>query len=127
MGDQERDAGRLRLARVVLRVAVRALRPAQIGTPGPPQSPDDFNREGFGIEVDLSLPAARVIRSLDRIIEWRGKPRAIRRNNGPEYISGALQRWDENNGIKLDYIQPVKPQQNVRRALQLHSAVRLEA
>jgi len=39
---------------------------------------DDFNREGLGIEVDLSLPAARVIRSLDRIIEWRGKPGAIR-------------------------------------------------
>ena len=36
---------------------------------------DDFNREGLGIEVDLSLPAARVIRSLDQIIEWRGKPR----------------------------------------------------
>jgi transposase InsO family protein len=33
---------------------------------------DDFNREGLGIEVDFSLPAERVIRSLDRIIEWRG-------------------------------------------------------
>ena len=39
---------------------------------------DDFNREGLGIEVDLSLPSARVIRSLERIIEWRGKPRVIR-------------------------------------------------
>jgi transposase InsO family protein len=35
---------------------------------------DDFNREGLGIEVDFSLPAERVIRGLDRIIEWRGKP-----------------------------------------------------
>ena len=34
---------------------------------------DDFNREGLGIEVDFSLPAERVIRSLNRIIEWRGK------------------------------------------------------
>lgn len=39
---------------------------------------DDFNREGLGIEVDLSLPALRVIRALDRIIEWRGKLQAIR-------------------------------------------------
>ena len=39
---------------------------------------DDFNREGLGIEVDFSLPAERVIRSLDRIIEWRGKPGTIR-------------------------------------------------
>jgi len=73
---------------------------------------DDFNREGLGIEVDLSLPAARVIRSLDQIIEWRGKPGAIRCDNGPEYISGALLTWAEQHGIKLDYIQPGKPQQN---------------
>lgn len=42
---------------------------------------DDFNREGLGIEVDLSLPALRVIRSLNQIIEWRGKPKAIRCDN----------------------------------------------
>ena len=42
---------------------------------------DDFNREGLGIEVDFSLPAERVIRSLDRIIEWRGKPATIRVDN----------------------------------------------
>ena len=33
---------------------------------------DDYNREGLGIEVDKSLPALRVIRALDQIIEWRG-------------------------------------------------------
>ena len=37
---------------------------------------DDFNREGLGIEVDFSLPAVRVVRSLNRIIEWRGAPKA---------------------------------------------------
>ncbi|SMP16175.1 hypothetical protein SAMN06265373_10327 [Shimia sagamensis] len=30
---------------------------------------DDFNREGLGIEVDFSLPAERVVRSLNQIIE----------------------------------------------------------
>jgi len=43
---------------------------------------DDFNREGMAIEVDFSLPAERVIRSSDRIIEWRGKPCTIRVDNG---------------------------------------------
>ena len=43
---------------------------------------DDYNREGLGIEVDISLPSERVIRSLERIIEWRGKPNAIRLDNG---------------------------------------------
>lgn len=73
---------------------------------------DDFNREGLGIEVDFSLPAARVVRALDRIIEWRGKPLSIRVDNGPEYISGTLMAWAERQGVKLDYIQPGKPQQN---------------
>lgn len=35
---------------------------------------DDFSREGLAIEVDLSLPIERVIRALDQIIEWRGRP-----------------------------------------------------
>lgn len=73
---------------------------------------DDFNREGLAIEVDVSLPALRVIRTLDRIIEWRGRPQTIRVDNGPENVSGALQRWAEKRGIGLSYIQPGKPQQN---------------
>ncbi|MGD8380169.1 MAG: IS3 family transposase [Gammaproteobacteria bacterium] len=73
---------------------------------------DDYNREGLDIVVDLSLPAERVTRSLDRIIEWRGKPKAIRCDNGPEYISGRLAAWAQRHGIRIDYIQPGKPQQN---------------
>ena len=73
---------------------------------------DDFNREGLGIEVDFSLPAERVTRTLDRVIEWRGRPDAIRVDNGPEYISGTLQNWAEKRGIDIRYIQPGKPQQN---------------
>ena len=38
---------------------------------------DDFNREGQGIEVDFSLPAERVIRALEQIIEWRGQLQAL--------------------------------------------------
>jgi len=73
---------------------------------------DDYNREGLGIEVDLSLPALRVIRTLERIIEWRGKPKSIRCDNGPEYISQQLMDWAHRQKIQLHYIQPGKPQQN---------------
>ena len=73
---------------------------------------DDFNRQGLGIEVDLSLPSVRVIRSLERIIEWRGQPKVIRCDNGPEYISHALLAWAEKRGIRIEHIQPGKPQQN---------------
>lgn len=73
---------------------------------------DDFNREGLAIEIDLSLPSERVIRTLDRIIEWRGKPKAIRSDNGPEYISHRMQAWANEHGIELQFIQPGNPQQN---------------
>ena len=72
---------------------------------------DDFNREGLGIEVDFSLPAERVIQSLDRIIEWRGKPETIRVDNGPEYISTRLMEWAEKQGVTLQHIQPGQPRQ----------------
>jgi len=73
---------------------------------------DDYNREGLGIEVDSSLPASRVIRSLEQIIEWRGKPAALRCDNGPEYISQQLIDWANGHKITLMYIQPGKPTQN---------------
>ena len=73
---------------------------------------DGFNREGLGIEVDFSLPAARVVRSLNQIIEWCRPPRIIRVDNGPEYISSLLKAWAEARGICIEYIQPCKPQQN---------------
>ena len=73
---------------------------------------DDFNREGLCIEVDFSLPAERVVRSLNQIIEWRCKPQTIRVDNGPESISGTLMEWAEKQGVRLEHIQPGKPQQN---------------
>lgn len=73
---------------------------------------DDCNREGLGIEADFSLPAIRVIRALDQIIEWRGKPGRLRCDNGPEFISQDLEVWADRHNIQLDFIQPGKPQQN---------------
>ena len=73
---------------------------------------DDFNREALGIEVDFSLPAERVARVLTQIIEQRGQPLAIRCDNGPEYVATIMTTWAAKRGIKLQYIQPGKPQQN---------------
>jgi putative transposase len=73
---------------------------------------DDFNREALGIEVDFSLPSQRVIRALERHIEWRGKPKVIRCDNGPEYISAETMIWARKQGIEIEYIEPGKPQQN---------------
>lgn len=73
---------------------------------------DDFNRESLRIEIDTSLPAARVIRALDELIEMRGKPKRLRLDNGPEFISRHLAEWAEKHGIALQFIQPGKPTQN---------------
>lgn len=73
---------------------------------------DDFNREALAIEIDTSLPAQRIIRVLEKVISWRGKPKRIRVDNGPEFISIILGVWCEERGIKLQFIQPGKPTQN---------------
>ena len=73
---------------------------------------DDDNQEGLCIDVDLSLPSTRVVRSLDRVIEWRGKPSAIRLDKGPEYVAQSLIDWANEQQITRLYIQPGKPTQN---------------
>ena len=73
---------------------------------------DDFNREALSIEIDLNLPAQRVVRVLDRIAANRGYPAMLRLDNGPEFISLALAEWAEKHAIKLEFIQPGKPTQS---------------
>lgn len=73
---------------------------------------DDFNREALSIEIDLSLPSQRVVRVLDRIAEWRGLPRRLRFDNGPEFTAVAVADWAEQNGVELEFIKPGRPMQN---------------
>lgn len=73
---------------------------------------DDFNREALAIDVDFSLPALRVIRSLEQVIEWRGKPAALRCDNGKEFCGRAMLTWAHERGVKLFLIKPGRPNQN---------------
>jgi len=73
---------------------------------------DDFNREALTIEVDTSLPSGRIVRVLNTVAAWRGYPRRLRSDNGPELISQEMQRWAEKHGVLLDFIEPGKPAQN---------------
>lgn len=73
---------------------------------------DDYNREMLAMEADLSLPALRVIRVLEFLLEFRGLPKMIRVDNGPEFISHVLDEWCRKHGVILVYIQPGKPMQN---------------
>ena len=73
---------------------------------------DDFNRESLAIEIDTSLPARRLIRILQKLIEQRGIPANIRCDNGPEFISRLLEQWCNDHKITIQFIQPGKPTQN---------------
>jgi putative transposase len=73
---------------------------------------DEGVREALAIEVDTSLPAKRVVRVLERLVELRGAPRAIRMDNGPELLAEVFVAWCECHAIELRYIQPGKPDQN---------------
>ena len=73
---------------------------------------DAYTRECHAIEVDTSLPAARVVRVLDKLVWLYGLPESLRVDNGPEFISTTLDAWASKHGVKLDFIQPGKPTQN---------------
>lgn len=73
---------------------------------------DDFNREILQVDIAASLPAAKVISSLEQLTQWRGKPEKIRVDNGPEFIAQKMRDWCNFQGIELQFIQPGKPTQN---------------
>jgi putative transposase len=73
---------------------------------------DEGAREVLAIEVDSSLPAARVVRVLDQLKDSRPLPRQLRVDNGPELVSARLVAWCEANHVARHHIQPGKPTQN---------------
>lgn len=73
---------------------------------------DDYNREVLWIDVNHSFPAKRMTKILDRIAEWRGYPKQIRSDNGPEFIARHTAEWAQEHGVRWIFIQPGKPNQN---------------
>lgn len=73
---------------------------------------DDYNREALASEIDLNIPAQRVVRVLARIVANRGYPLKMRMDNGPELVSLTLAQWAEEHGVMLEFIRPGKPTQN---------------
>jgi putative transposase len=73
---------------------------------------DDYNREALAIEAAHSFPGERVVRILKELVFLRGKPKQIRVDNGPEFLSKIFVNWCQLYGIEIVYIQPGKPAQN---------------
>jgi putative transposase len=73
---------------------------------------DEANRGALGIDVAVSIPAARVIAFLSQMIDLHGRPQSIRCDNGSELTSQAFTDWCKEQDIELRFIQPGKPDQN---------------
>src|SRR5664279_4084162 len=73
---------------------------------------DDYTRECLAIEVDTSLGGVRVVRVLEELKHSRGLPRQIRSDNGPEFVSRAVDQWAYEQGLQWHTIQPGRPMEN---------------
>ena len=73
---------------------------------------DDFTRECLDIAVDYGISGGYVARVLEAVGQFRGLPRAIRTDQGPEFTSRALDRWAYGCGVALKLIAAGKPTQN---------------
>ena len=81
---------------------------------------DEGSRKALWTEAYQSISAKRLISILKKVVAWRGKPQyastvlstGIRCDNGPEFISKALEAWAKEQGIELRFTQPGKPTQN---------------
>jgi putative transposase len=73
---------------------------------------DTFSRESLAIYVDKSIKGEQVCEALEEIKAARGLPRRIKVDNGPEFISRALDAWAYFNKVKLDYSRPDTPTDN---------------
>lgn len=73
---------------------------------------DDCTREAIGMEVSMSFPASKVVKALDKLTFIHGKPKRIRSDNGPEFVSKELADWCDANGVEHIFSQPGCPTQN---------------
>jgi putative transposase len=73
---------------------------------------DDLSRENRTIEVDHSLPGARVVRALEAAAAVHGYPEELVCDNGPEFTGRALDQWAYQHGVRLRFIDPGRPVQN---------------
>ena len=73
---------------------------------------DDFSHECVDIAVDYGIGGQYVTRLLDQAALFRGYPKVVRTDNGPEFTSRAFMGWAQTHGIRHLLIEPGRPMQN---------------
>ncbi len=73
---------------------------------------DIYSRECLNIYAGKSITGDTVVDILDNISYHRGRSERIRVDNGPEFVSKALDNYSYQNNIKLEFSRPGKPVDN---------------
>jgi len=73
---------------------------------------DECSRRALWTEAYRSISAKTLTEVLDKVVDFRGAPKYIRCDNGPEFISTQLAQWAQKHQVELRFIQPGKPTQN---------------
>jgi putative transposase len=73
---------------------------------------DNVSRVSPAMEVGSSLTGERVVAVLERLRRSVGAPERIAIDNGPEFISKALDGWAYRHGVQLEFSRPGKPTDN---------------
>lgn len=63
-------------------------------------------------EAFYSIPGVRLVQKLKGLLLFRPKPKRIRTDDGPEFLSKGFIEFCHDNRIELQYIRPGKPAQN---------------
>ncbi len=73
---------------------------------------DEYTRECLEIDVSRKFTSMDVIDRLFDLFIFRGIPKYIRLDNGPEFIPKSIWRWLEISGGQPLYITPGSPWEN---------------
>jgi len=73
---------------------------------------DEFSRRSLGSCVSRSIGAQAVIRHLTKLFQTHGHPRAIRSDNGREFIAQSVVSYLADHGVAAVFIEKASPQQN---------------
>jgi len=73
---------------------------------------DEYTREVLVLVPAATLSGSDVRRLFGRLIGWRGRPRAVRCDNGGEFIGSALATWLATIGVELLPVAPASPWEN---------------
>jgi transposase InsO family protein len=73
---------------------------------------DEFTRECLAIDVARRINSEGVLARLASLMVYRGVPRFIRSDNGPEFTAQAVRDWLAFIGVDTLFIEPGSPWEN---------------